>query len=270
MFYPLTMLFLAVDAADTISVWREHGLISALLILVFGIALGVGMICFLLVVHFMRTGRLSSRQVLFAPYERRLGGSAFVPSRWLAIRCAQPRAVQSALGLRKTKPCSWEEGVIVAKDQRLFISPPVAGWILVMGHCLPDPGDDVDRCFHFLLELSRKLGHVQFFTWHRVLNHHAWVQAEQGQILRAYAWADRTLWNQGRITRAELELGMTCLDYWTERTLPDFGQTDRMALNVDRVPLLASRWSLDPGTIDVGRLRETHGIAGELLRRKTV
>jgi hypothetical protein len=139
-----------------------------------------------------------------------------------------------------------------------------------MGASLPDPADDVDRCFHFLLELSRKLGHVQFFSLSRVLNHHAWVQAEQGQILRAYAWAGRTLWNQGRPTRAELELGLTCLDYWEQSAPTAFGQSDAAGLNTDRVPLLAARWSLDPATIDVRRCKESHGIAGELSRRKTV
>ena len=270
MTHVLTMTAMFGDPTD---VWRDHAWISALLILVFGVALGVGMICFLLVVHFMRTGRLASRNVLHGTgrFRDRQGfNPIFLPSRWLAIRSTQSQAVQKALRLNKSKPCSWEEGLTVAHDQKLFISPPVAGWTLVMGASLPDPADDVDRCFHFLLELSRKLGHVQFFSLNRVLNHHAWVQAEQGQILRAYAWAGRTLWNQGRLTRAELELGLICLDYWEQSAPVAFGQSDAAGLNTDRVPLLAARWSLDPATIDVRRFKESHGIAGELSRRKTV
>lgn len=266
----LVMLSMVGDATD---VWGSHGLISALLIMVFGMALGVGMICFLLVVHFMRTGRLATRNVLRgreSSSERRLFGPLFLPSRWLAIRSTHLHAVQSALRLHKSKPCSWEEGLTAAHERKLFVSPPIAGWTLVMGASLPDPADDVDRCFLFLLELSRKLGHVQFFTLNRVLNHHAWVQAEQGQILRAYAWAGRTLWNQGRMTRAEVELGMTCLDYTEQADLSDFGASEAAGANTDRVPLLAARWSLDPATIDLRRFRETQGIAGELSRRKTV
>jgi hypothetical protein len=258
--------------SDGSEVWRNHGLISALLILVFGMALGVGMICFLLVVHFMRTGKLANRNVLHGREsfrDRRTFGPIFLPGRWLAIRSTQLQAVQSALRLHKPRPCSWEEGLTVSHDVKLFISPPIAGWTLVMGTSLPDPADDVDRCFHFLLDLSRKLGHVQFFSLNRVLNHHAWVQAEQGQILRAYAWAGRTLWNQGRPTRAELELGMTILDYG-EQPATAVAYADPGGSNTDRVPLLAARWSFDPAAIDVRRLKESHGIAGELSRRKTV
>jgi len=46
---------------------------------------------------------------------------------------------------------------------------------------LPDPADDVDVCYRLLAELSRKLGHVQFFNANTVLNQHAWVQAEHGR-----------------------------------------------------------------------------------------
>ena len=263
----LAMLSIVGDAKE------GHEVISALLILVFGMALGVGMICFLLVVHFMRTGRLGNRNLLRgreAFRDRRVLSPIFLPSRWLAIRSTQLQSVQTALRLHKPQLCSWEEGLTVAHDHKLFISPPVNGWVLVFGASLPDPADDVDRCFHFLLELSRKLGHVQFFSLNRVLNHHAWVQAEQGQILRAYAWAGRTLWNQGEPTRAEVQLGMNCLDYWEQSTSAGFGQDDVAGINTDRVPLLAARWSLDPATIDMRRFKESRGIAGELSRRKTV
>ena len=37
--------------------------------------------------------------------------------------------------------------------------------------------------------------------------------------------------------------------------------------NVDKVPLLAARWSLDPACIDERLLDQERGIAGEPLRR---
>lgn len=271
MTHSLAMFAMLGEATDGL---RDHGLISALLILVFGMALGVGMICFLLVVHFMRTGRLTNRYLLRGREgffrDKRMGGPVYLPSRWLAIRTTHVQAVQLALRLHKPKPCSWEEGLTIAHDQKLFVSPPLGGWVLVMGSSLPDPAEDVDRCFCFLLELSKKLGHVQYFGLNRVVNHHAWVQVEQGQILRAYAWGGRTLWNQGRLTRPEVELGLRCFDYWEAAPAPAFGQVDPLALNTDRVPLLAARWSLDPATIDARMLRESQGVAGELSRRKTV
>lgn len=189
-----------------------------------------------------------------------------LPSRWLAIRSSNPHAVQEALGLQQPQPCSWEEGLNAAHEHKLFISPPVGGWILVMGSTLPEPGDDVDRTFRFLLELSRKLGHVQFFSVSRAVNHHAWAQVEDGAVIRAYAWAGRTLWNQGRQSRAEMELGLKCHGYGEGEERVDYGRLDPAAVNTERLPLLAARWSLDPAAIDARRLKQHQGIAGQFSR----
>jgi hypothetical protein len=201
--------------------------------------------------------------------ERRLHTPIFnVPSRWLAVRSGNPQLVQAALGLNNPTPCSWEEGLTAAHEHKLFISPAIRGWVLVMGSNLPEPGDDVDRCFRFVMELSRKLGQVQFFSLNRAVNHHAWVQAEFGAVQRAYAWAGKTLWNQGAITRAELDLGLKCHAYGEGEERVDFGRPDPAALNTERLPLLASRWSLDPTSIDARVLRENQGITGQLSRSK--
>ena len=178
-------------------------------------------------------------------------------------------AVQAALGLRKAMPCSWEEGLSAAHERGLFISPPINGWTLVMGANLPDPAEDVDRSFHFLLCLSTKLGQVQFFSVNRPLHHHAWVRADSGQVQRAYAWAGKTLWNQGSKTASEVELGLKCFDYGEPFPPLDFTGTDPVALNTERVPLLAARWSLDPSGIDPRMLRESQGISGRLSRSNT-
>jgi hypothetical protein len=121
----------------------------------------------------------------------------------------------------------------------------------------------VDGCFRFLLGLSRKLGHIQYFSANRILNHHAWVRAEAGRIVRAYAWADRTVWNQGVKTRAELELGLKCLQYFESPERSLFGAPEILTTNTEKVPLLASRWSLDPASIDERVIDHAVGIAGE-------
>jgi len=183
------------------------------------------------------------------------------PVSWLAIRSRSLLAVQCALGMHDTKLCPLIRGL--AGEEKLFICPPVRGWILVTGSGLPDPNDDVDACFRFVVELSRKLGHVQFFSASHVLHHHAWVRADAGRVVRAYAWAGKTLWKQGQPTRAEQELGVKCFDYTetAERSL--FGQPDAIAANVDKVPLLAARWSVDPARLEERALDSDRGIAGE-------
>jgi hypothetical protein len=205
----------------------------------------------------------------FIQRERRFHSAVLsVPSRWLAIKSANPHLVQAALGLNNPTPCSWEEGLSIVHEHKLFISPPVGGWILVMGSNLPEVGEDVDKCFRFILDLSRKLGQVQFFSINRAVNHHAWAHADQGTVLRAYAWAGRTLWNQGKLTRAEIDLGLKCYHYGEGEDRIDFGNVDPAAVNTERVSLLASRWSLDPTSIDARLLKENQGIAGRLSRSR--
>ena len=187
------------------------------------------------------------------------------PSAWLAIRSRSLRAVQSALGLHNPKPCSCMKGM--NGEEKLFIAPPVKGWVLVVGAGLPDPDDDVDACFRFLQRISRKLGQVQFFSACPILHHHAWVRAERGRIVRAYAWAGRTLWQQGQRTAAENELGLKCLEYTEEAESFAYGEPVTVAANVDKVPLLAARWSLDPGCIDERFLESERGVAGEFMGR---
>ena len=186
------------------------------------------------------------------------------PMSWLAVRSRNLRAVQAALRLTNPKPCTWTE--CLAGEQKLFIAPPVNGWILIVGTGLPDPCDDVDACFLFLLDLSRQLGQVQFFLANRILGHHAWVRAESGRVNRAYAWAGETLWNQGLKTEAERQLGLNCFEYLETPDYLPFGQPSSIASNTEKVPLLAAHWSLDPASIDERVLTHASGVAGDLRR----
>ena len=113
--------------------------------------------------------------------------------------------------------------------------------------CLNQPRAQT-RCFHFLTALSRKLGHVEYFSASRVVQHHCWVLLEKGPyLLRAYAWAGETLWNQGPVTAAEKDLEMLCLEYASEQS--PFALREALSANCEKVNQLAARWSIDPGAI---------------------
>lgn len=184
------------------------------------------------------------------------------PCSWLAIKGQNQKKVMQALGLHDATPCSWEEGLAEAQHHKLFVSPPVNGWILVVGADLPEPDEDVDECFHFLRQISRKLGHVQFFSVNRVLNYHAWAILDDGQVFRAYAWAGETLWNSGPKTGAEKELDMQCYGYGD--TPVSFLQKEPMIPNAEKVNQLAARWSIDPMTIAENAWQNEQGIVGSL------
>lgn len=230
-----------------------------MLLVLFSMAASVGVGVIVLVARRARSKSGPQKEFKECPY-----ASTCVlrrPGCWLAIKSRNLAAVQTALGLDNAKPCSWIEGL--TSDEKLFIAPPIKGWILVMGSGLPDPSEDPDACFRFLTGLSRRLGHVQDFCASRVLNHHAWVRAERGRVIRAYAWAGRTVWKQGRRTAAERDLNVQCFDYTDTPEKTFFGEPDVIGANVDKVPLLASRWSLDPARVDERFLENEHGVAGE-------
>ena len=243
-------------------------LLPIYLLIVFGFALSVGFGVVAVLIH--RSGARAAAQV---PQPLQSGSNALYegpsislwsrPTSWLAIRGRSLEAVQEALGITNPKPCSWAAGF--SSETPLFIAPPVKGWILVTGSGLPDPNDDIDRLFRFILGLSRKLGHVQFFSASPVLQHHAWVQAEGGHVLRAFAWAGKTLWKQGKITAAEKQLELHCPDYGDEPETALFA-SESVGANTEKVPLLASQWSIDPAGIDESAVTDRPGVAGELVR----
>ena len=243
------------------NVWE---VMPSLLLLLFSITLSIGLAVVILLVR----RAVARHQTTFpqahdpVPGNSRQQPCSFRwPTCWLAVKSRNSFAVQSALGLHNPKPCSWTQGL--AGEEKLFIAPPVNGWVLVIGSGLPDPGEDVDVSFRFIVELSRKLGQVQFFSASRIVHHHAWVKADKGRIVRAYAWAGKTLWSQGPFTSAEKELELKCFDYLEKAEAVAFGQPDPASLNVDKVPLLAARWSIDPGRLDARFLQLERGIAGE-------
>lgn len=247
----------------------DHRLIATLLLSVFSFVLVMGGFAVYLVLRWRHVRGHQTQQPLGdpplspenSPNLRHLALKR--PNCWLAIKNRNLLAVQSALALHNPKPCSWVEGLSGECEQKLFVSPPISGWILVIGSALPDPAEDVDACFRFMLELSRKLGTVQFFSANCMLNHHAWAQAEGGHIVRGYAWAGRTVWTQGVMTPAECDLGMRCFDYADPSDVPQFGASDAGCNNSDKVHLLAARWSVDPEDLDERFIEQEWGIVGE-------
>jgi hypothetical protein len=243
-------------------------LIPFLLLLLFGAAFGAGMAMYYLIRYLRR--REGGWPEVLGNADENSPDNIFVvsplrafwrrPTCWLAIRSRNMLAVQSALELDNAKPCSWTEGL--SSDRRLFVSPPLQGWILVMGAGLPDPSDDVDECFRFLTELSRRVGHVQLFKADATLMHHAWARVEAGRVIRAYGWAGSTVWNQGMKTRAEAELGLKCFGYGEGPQREGWQSSDLLAANVEKVPLLAARWSLNPAELDARLVERSRGVTG--------
>src|SRR2546421_570198 len=250
---------------------QDHAAIILLLLALLGTVLLIGALLTIVVRRYLRARR-AARAGRRTPAEfrgdRLFQSSVFqCPNRWVAIKSANLQAVQAALGLHNPTPCSWADGMARVGDQKLFVSPPVNGWVLVVGPLLPEPSEDVDVCFRFLQRLSRELGEVQFFSVNRAVGHHAWARFENGRAIRGYAWAGETLWNQGFQTWAERKLGLKCLDYF-EGTRLHFAELEQIRANAERIMLLAAIWSVDPTSVDSTTMSDAIGIAGDLSRAR--
>ena len=169
-----------------------------------------------------------------------------LPPRWMAIRSTNTVFLREILGLDPAVATSWSEALGRCRERTFFVSPPLDGWSLVIGAAIPDPFVDVDASYRFLTGLSRVIGEVHCHSADRVLNFHSWACLREGQVVRAYAWAGETLWNEGRQTLDERLLGLHCRAYGEEAEAVRYGAVLPEQHNTERVVLLARRWSLDP------------------------
>jgi hypothetical protein len=209
------------------------------------LALGVAVMVFGVMIFLQRRNRAAEKLHRSAGDISPSPAAAIRPTTWLTIRALEPETVRATL----------------PDKENFLISPRVNGWVIVTGHGLPDPGDDVDGCFRFLTYVSRKLGHVQFFHAETFSAHHAWARLDKGCVTRAYAWAGETIWIQGATTMGENMLGLKCSGYGEDSEVGFWITKERASANVEKIPLLAARWSVDPEI-----LHRAGGITGESSR----
>lgn len=244
--------------------------VAYLLLLLLAAVIILGAACFLLVLHFVaQRRREQAAEARSEPTQSpavawRNSGILLVPARWMAVRASTVRQVRNALDLSNATPCSIEDGLAGNHQQALFLAPPVNGWVLITGPGVPDPANDVDEVFHLLRALSIKLGAAQFFSFNRSVGHHGWAWARGGGIVRAFAWGTRTLWNEGELTPAERAFRMRCPGYEDPAPRTALAREAILA-NIDKVPLLAARWSVDPVSVHQ-QLPNAIGVTGEFTR----
>ena len=59
------------------------------------------------------------------------------PRTWLAVRSRNPEDVARSMGLGELHPCACAEAMADPDAERLLVSPPVNGWVVVTGRQLP-------------------------------------------------------------------------------------------------------------------------------------
>jgi hypothetical protein len=185
-----------------------------------------------------------------------LGASFGYKLSWLAVRGSDSSGVSDALGLERTEPAEWEEGVARAYDGETFVSPRTGGWVFVLHVGWPDdrPPDVAD--------LSKRLAtEVQYFATHRVPELHTWTRAEAGHITRTlrYVGESGEATASGEPTEVERRLGFDWI-VGDEDELPELDDVP----DEDAVMQVAGAWSVDPQTLGGVSSESTTGFVGSL------
>ena len=89
---------------------------------------------------------------------------------------ADSHAVVRALGLRTVLPANWAAGLAEVAALGTFVSPPVAGLVLVTGADLRRHSDPEQDLLPLLERLSRQFGTVCWFASDSDGDVHGWAQ----------------------------------------------------------------------------------------------
>lgn len=175
---------------------------------------------------------------------------------WLAIRTRDTGAVVAALGLQEgAEAANWDSGLGTAYDAafgagRVFVSPPVNGWTLVVSQALPSPASRrlVDKTIPLMLDLGTAFVEVQYFASYPELDFYAWARVIDGRLVRAFAINDEgVVWNKGRPSKEEAALGLKRFELRGVRgRKDDTGDEIVMYPTESHMMQLALKWSLDP------------------------
>jgi hypothetical protein len=144
---------------------------------------------------------------------------------WFAVKASDPASVLEALEFGGATPANWASGLAAAygrsqdSEAWVFASPPISGWVLVVGSSLPYPSNETHHDFgrrfdELFSRLMNRFEDVQYFGSHRVVDFAAWARAMNGKPLRIFAWSGSdgaVLANIGEQTPEEAKLGFTDL-----------------------------------------------------------
>ncbi len=191
-------------------------------------------------------------------------------STWISIKADDPQKVAEILKLQDIKPANWETGLESANvnyESQVFITPPVYGWIHIIG-ALPDfYWDHTKELLSLLEELGKTYDPVLFFATHRVSDYHAWARVDAGKVTRAFGFCDEIFCDHGEMTADELELNVDDIlyDLDDEEEYEDGETEDRIEKNYvdeDTVIQMAESWAVNPTELEDADAAPGVGLVG--------
>lgn len=177
---------------------------------------------------------------------------------WLAIRTSDASRVAEVLGLDAIEVANWRTGIGSVYDERLsqsrvYLTPPVNGWIFVVGLSLPQPLSRgfVDKCTPMLLDLAGAFPEAQYYLCYTPMDFYAWARVAEGKLVRAFAIGDEgIIWNKGKATKEERGIGLKFAEVrGVKARKADVGPPMPVYPTEAHIMHLASCWSLDPTSL---------------------
>lgn len=212
---------------------------------------------------------------------------------WFSVAAEDSAQVCRVLELEDCEVANWSSGLGAAyknntdfqeRYRPVFVTPPLDGWVLIIGSCLPYPlgpsqAKPQSTASEFEILLSRLTQHfneVQYFASHRVSSFVSWAR-QSNTNYRAFTYGDGWVYcNTGEQTPTERKLGFPDLSGLNEtEALDELVRLDDLRSqrqdeltnsglnlsevlkiippspfpNEENVTELAAEWSIDPTTI---------------------
>lgn len=191
---------------------------------------------------------------------------------WIAIKTDDTEKVLATLDLNEIEPTNWRSGVgtVYHKElgeNRIFVSPPVNGWIFVVGLAIPHPIGErfADKWTPLMEELAREFSDVQYFFSYPSIDFYGWARVIKGRISRAVAIGDEgVIMRRGRTTKEEKGLGLKLFELRGVRGLSgDAGGELVLYPTEVHVTKLAGKWGIDPTKLAGLKARPGLGFIGQ-------
>jgi len=174
---------------------------------------------------------------------------------WYAVKTDDKWKLADKLGLGNMSDCNWQTGVDKAYKGSVFITPVIQGWSLACGWGLsPAEGkDEIEEVKKVLVRLSREFGEAQYFCTHRVTEHHCWMKAIHGEVVRVYAYLGESGENlavEGEPTEFEKTLNLVNT-FSDEASAIDYAEREDITWPYEQLVMeVAGHWSLDPSILE--------------------
>ena len=175
---------------------------------------------------------------------------------WLAIKSQDAQGVSNALNLEPEHHVNWTCGMTRSIGRPefgftgVFVTPPVDGWILVLGlaNYLPT---DTNRFVALMKKLSVQFGTAHFYGSDRRVGYVAWGKWISGETIRYFSSVEDDFVNIDHTTEEEMTLGSPDItDMSLTQYLIAIEEDGSFFPDESEVLSTAALWSIDPSELD--------------------